>query len=102
MDIVLFVGDRTRFVGVFLPEFPDGDEQLLLLISARRSAIVGIVRPIGVDVVKLLSWLCLVGEIGLCVKASALEVFVTGSRTGEDPKNRYPSAVSSNGVANLE
>lgn len=100
-DIVLLVGDRTRFVGVLLPELDVGEGQFGLPISAMRSAIVGIVRPIGVDVAKLFSWLCLAWEIGLWCKVSALEVFVTGSRTGEDPKNRYPCAVSPSGAANL-
>jgi len=56
--MVLFVGDRIKFVGVVLPEevwtgvlLPEelvagiGDEQLLLAVSAKRSATVGADRP---------------------------------------------------------
>lgn len=60
LDIVLLVGDRTRLVGVVLPEevwtgvlLPEepltgvGDEQLLpaVAVKARRSATVGADRP---------------------------------------------------------
>lgn len=109
--MVLLVGERMRFVGVLLPDevwtgvlLPElgiEEEELLLAVSARRSATVGILRPVGVDDLKLLPYPCPIGEIGLYFNASALGDFVTGSRTGEDAKNRYPSAVSPNGVANL-
>lgn len=64
LDIVLLVGDRTRLVGVVLPEemgvlLPEellgtGDEQLLpaAVFRVRRSATVGTDRPwwlVGVD-----------------------------------------------------
>lgn len=111
LDMVLLVGERMRFVGVLLPDevwtgvlLPElgiEEEELLLAVSARRSATVGILRPVGVDDLKLLPYPCPIGEIGLYFNASALGDFVTGSRTGEDAKNRYPSAVSPNGVANL-
>lgn len=111
-DIVLLVGERIRLMGVLLPDevwtgvlLPElgieEEEELLLAVSARRSATVGILRPVGVDDLKLLPYPCPIGEIGLYFNASALGDFVTGSRTGEDAKNRYPSAVSPNGVANL-
>lgn len=91
------------WTGVLLPELgiEEEEEELLLAVSARRSATVGILRPVGVDDLKLLPYPCPIGEIGLYFNASALGDFVTGSRTGEDAKNRYPSAVSPNGVANL-
>lgn len=113
LDIVLLVGERIRLVGVLLPDevwtgvllpelgIEEEEEELLLAVSARRSATVGILRPVGVDDLKLLPYPCPIGEIGLYFNASALGDFVTGSRTGEDAKNRYPSAVSPNGVANL-
>lgn len=67
--MVLLVGDRTRLVGVVLPEevwtgvlLPEellvgiGDEQLLpVVVRARRSATVGTDRPwwlVGVDDLK--------------------------------------------------
>lgn len=89
------------WTGVLLPELGIEEEELLLAVSARRSATVGTLRPVGVDDLKLLPYPCPIGEIGLYFNASALGDFVTGSRTGEDAKNRYPSAVSPNGVANL-
>lgn len=63
--MVLLVGDRIRFVGVFLPEevwtgvlLPEelgaGDAQLSAAVRARRSATVGADRPVGVDDLKLL------------------------------------------------
>lgn len=64
LDIVLFVGDSIKLVGVLLPddvwtgvllpEFGIDDEQLLLALKAKRSATVGILRPVGVDDLKLL------------------------------------------------
>lgn len=89
------------WTGVLLPELGIEEEELLLAVSAKRSATVGTLRPVGVDDLKLLPYPCPIGEIGLYFNASALGDFVMGSRTGEDAKNRYPSAVSPNGVANL-
>lgn len=112
-DMVLFVGDKIRLVGVFLPEevwtgvlLPEelsaGDEQLLSVFSARRSATVDADRAVGVDDLKPLPYPWPIGEIGLFLRMSAVGDFVRGSlAAGEDAKNRYPSAARFRGVANL-
>ena len=96
--MVLLVGERTKFVGVLLPEEDPKTGVLLpevltlvegpLVVKARRSATVGVDLAVGVEHLNPLLCSGPIGEIGVRFKFSLEEDFLSKGCTGEDAKNR--------------
>lgn len=82
--IVLFVGDKMRFVGVLRPEL--GRDVDFMPDIASRSATLGLGLLVGVDVLKPFSGA--MGEKGACWRVSIAGDLLSGSCTGEDAKSR--------------
>lgn len=100
--MVLLVGERTIFVGVFLPEEEPRTGVLLpdvlildcgaFVVIAKRSATVGVDLPVGVDDLNPLLCSGPIGESGVRFKFSTEGYFFSNCCTGDAANERYPKA----------